>query len=1334
MAANSNDAVKNADVAKAPAAEQNADSQVEQGVVEESVDEGAEGQQPDNIFQVNIKLPNEPFEMPMTISTAEQVQDLRQSIIELPHTFQYSCFHLEHEGKRINDYVELSEVEGLKAESVMDLVQDPYTEKEARLHVIRIRELIGAAGDRVDTLHGITAGLSLHDTVGLDQTGKASEDGPEQSPLADYDFKSSGDVKTLLPPAQDPAPKTIKAIAVSPWNPPPYHLRSKGHLLYLVVTTNENEQHHITSHVSGFYVNKSSNASFDPFPRQAPKARQAHSLLTLLEELSPSFRTSFQDLLQHNAKKELLTIFQLSNAIPANPWLVPAPTSSLTTHQPDLARTQESYLISGVENTETLRDWNEEFQSTREMPKEAVHDRVFRERLTSKLFADYNDAATRGAMLVARGEIAPLNPTEARDAQIYVYNNIFYSFGADGVGTFGTEGGDEAARVAVGKDVVGVRAVNNLDIPNLFTSGTVVVDYLGKRIVGQSIVPGIFKQRDPGEHQIDYGAVEGKEIVADDKSFVPLFEVLSKALRVKKHPVWDKDNVRHELEGSVETKGLIGTDGRRYALDLYRLTPLDVSWIEAYWSEPGKDGEAKPQDKDYPHRMATLRPELVESYGRLKLREYVKNELEKRTNNKDETTTKEVPKEDESSSEEESSEEESDSEEDSDDSEKESEAKPKTKPKKVSKAEKKAAESKEVEKAAESTEVEKKDDAAPEPEPEQDRVDISGFSFALNPDVFSGQNPQTEEDMKEWAQDEAEVRAACEHLSSEVIPRMIQELHDGEVGFPMDGQSLSTLLHKRGVNIRYLGKIAELADKPDPRLQALKRLVVQEMIARGFKHFANSKLRNVPAPFAAPCIAHLLNCLLGAEVSAKPVAESDSSLKPMYPEADFSFEELTPESLKKEVIAQVTLRYRYDLGELWIESGKQLQLFREVSLKLGLQLESKQYAFTKEAFANGTAAAEAPAAPQTNGHSTSSKKKKNKQVASPARVDSPAAKLAPQTFHADDVLNVVPVIKEASPKSLLAEEALEAGRMSVAQDQKELGQELLLESLQLHEQIYGVLHPEVARAYHTLSNLLFNLGDKQSALELAHKAVIVSERTLGVDHADTVLAYLNLGLFEHATDNTKKALVYVRHALELWKIIYGADHPDSITTLNNAAVMLQAMKQYHESRIWFEASLAICEDVSGKTSINTATLLFQTAQSLALDKDMRGAVNRMRESYTIFKDVLGAEDRNTKEAESWLEQLTQSAVVQAKQLNDIAKGRIRRIQLTGRNPLRPAAPTPSASEVAAAAGGQRSGTGRIDQRNIEDLLKYIEGDAAKTPAKKRTQTNPRRRGGAPKSS
>lgn len=320
-----------------------------------------------------------------------------------------------------------------------------------------------------------------------------------------------------------------------------------------------------------------------------------------------------------------------------------------------------------------------------------------------------------------------------------------------------------------------------------------------------------------------------------------------------------------------------------------------------------------------------------------------------------------------------------------------------------------------------------------------------------------------------------------------------------------------------------------------------------------------------------------------------------------------------------------------------------------------------------------------------------------------------------------------------NPQSVLAEEALEAGRISIAQDQKELGNELLLESLSLHEQIYGVLHPEVARVYHQLSTLFYGLEEKNAAVELAHKAVIVSERTLGVDSSETVLAYLNLGLFEHANGNTKAALGYVRHALDLWKVIYGNKHPDSITTINNAAVMLQTMKQYHESRQWFEACLAISEEVSGKQSINTATLLFQLSQALALDKDMHAAVNRMRESFNIFNTILGPNDRNTKEAESWLEQLTQSAVSHAKQIRDVQAGRLRRIPLTPRTNLRP---QPSVGQTVSEATGAPSSSaeeGGVDMhtKSIEELVRYIEGDGPKksTP-KKKQQKAPRRPGRA----
>lgn len=1236
------------------------------------------------LFQLNIKLPHAPYTMSLTVTSQEQIQDVRQSIVESPGTFQYTCFHLEHDGQRINDFIELSELRDLKPGSELVLVEDPYTEKEARMHVVRIRELIGAAGDRVDQLQGICAGMSLHDTAVAARNPLLNDSSAPAHPLVGFDVDTPASIQTIIPEQEDSLPRTVKSISVSPWNPPPYHLRQRGHLLYLQVTTNEGEQHQITSTVSGFFVSKSSSNKFDPFPRPAPKNHSAHSLLSLITLISPSFVKAFTDLQAANNKKDLLTTFPFQNAIPANPWLVPPLSSPLNQHQPDPTRPQEAFLIGGVDNTETLRDWNEEFQTTRELPRENVQDRVFRERLTSKLFADYNDAAARGAMLIARGEVAPLNPTEDRDAQIFVYNNIFFSFGADGVQTFASEGGDEAARVAVGKDVTGVRAVNQLDIPDLYTPGTIVVDYLGKRIVGQSIVPGIFKQREPGEPQIDYGGVEGRDIVTENEAFVPVFGRLSKALHVKRHAVWDKECKRHDLEGSIETKGLLGTDGRKYVLDLYRVAPLDVAWADEVASSDA------PGYGEYPHRMAILRLELIEAYRRMKLQEYVRAEVERRK-----AEPREEPRE-------------------------EPRAEPLEALVKEDSSEHKPGDDLSVQAPEDSSERAiqgKQEDGRSDPE----LVDLSNFRFALNPDVCSGQVPQTDQEQKEYAQDEREVRAVCAHLRTKVIPELIQDLYENDIGYPMDGQSLSQLLHKRGINVRYLGKIAALAAEKGNRLKALVALARQEMVARAFKHITNRYLRHLPPTFATSGISHLLNCLLGGQVNKNPRPEIDEELKEIYPEGDFSFEKVTPAALKADIEKQVSTRYRYHLPSEWLADLRPLQTLREIGLKQGLQLAAKDYVFSKDASKPDDHPAMTNDVNYMNGQNGEEQRRKKKKGGDHALTNGLVSKPS-STFTPDDILNVTPIVKDAAPRSALAEEALEAGRISLQQSHKQLGQELILESLSLHEQIYGILHPEVAKMYHQLSMIYFQTDEKDAAVELARKAVIVTERTLGVDSADSILAYLNLSLFEHSMGNTKIALNYVKHALNLWKIVYGPNHPDSITTMNNAAVMLQSLKQYSDSRRWFEASLSVCEDLFGRHSINAATILFQLAQALALDQDSKGAVNRMREAYNIFHSALGPNDRNTKEAESWLEQLTQNAVSIAKQAKDIQNRRLRRFQLTS-NVSFGTRPQPQVGRtVTETASRPPSSDGRsigFDSRSIDELLKFIEGgDGGSSPQAK----------------
>ncbi|KAL8993502.1 MAG: hypothetical protein Q9169_006290, partial [Polycauliona sp. 2 TL-2023] len=1272
--------------------------------------QGGDDQNIEHVFDVSIILPHHPYNIQIPVSLQGQIQDLRSAIVEQPGTFQYTCFHLEHDGQRINDFTDLSDVKGLSAGSEIRLIEDPYTEREARMHVVRIREIIGASGNRVDVLNGVDAGLSLHESVapwnGPDAASAAKQKSAnskltaEANPLADFNFDGLPSIQTLLPPIQETPPKIIKALGISPWNPPPPMFRQRGHLLYLQLTTNEGEQFQVTSHVSGFFVNRSSNSKFDPIPKASPKNAMAHSLLSLIQNLSPSFSSAFDMLLEANNKRDPLATFQLTSAIPSNPWLVSTSSFAAMAHQPDLTRTQETYLLSGVENTETLRDWNEEIQSTRELPRETVQDRVFRERLLAKIFAEFNDAAARGGALVARGEVAPLNPTESKDAQIFVYNGIFYSFGADGVGTFTSEGGDEAARIAVGKDVAGVKMVNQLDIAGLATPGTIIVDYLGKRLVAQSIVPGIFKQREPDEPQVDYGGVEGKDIVADNEAFVPTFSQVSKALKVKKHAVWDKEGKKHVLEGSVETKGLLGTDGRKYILDLYRLTPLDISWLDAYWTD-STEHDDKPLERNYPHRMSVLRPELIESYWRVKMSEYVKAELEKRKTDQKDVVDGETSDQPE---------------------------------------QKRLSEHGDAQVNGTSGNEAK----SLETEKDRGRVDISAFSLLLNPDVFCGQVPPTAEEKEEWANDEREVRAVTDHLHQKIIPEFIHDLKEQEVGFPMDGQSLSRLMHKRGINVRYVGKLASLSKEGNPRLQALKRLAEQEMIARAFKHVANRYLKNLPTAMAPACVAHLLNCLLGTEINSSPKAQVDEDLQYLYKEADYSFADATPHSLQTEIETQTQLRYRYTLEESWLSGVRRAQLLREIALKLGLQLIAKDYCVNSEtdvrpsdmgSMTNGSAT-QSPinghAANGVTGNGGKKKKKRNNGDSPPVSAAASTILEPPHTFVPDDIVNIVPIVKDSCSKSVLAEEALEAGRISMMQNQKELGQELLLESLSLHEQIYGILHPEVARVYHQLAMLYYTIEEKDAAVELAHKAVVISERTIGIDSDETILSYLNLSLFEHANGNTAVALACQKHALELWKIIYGPDHPDIMTTYNNAAVMLQHLKLFHESRVWFEKSHAVSEEMCGKDSISTASLAFQLAQALALDQDHKGAVNRMREAYSIFHHKLGAEDRNTKEADSWLDQLTVNAVSIAKHAKDVQAQKVRRALFTPRVTLRtlPQAPV-GRSSTEGINGRVPHSTDGLDNRSIDELMKYIEssGDATrKTPTKKRKNPRSRRAG------
>merc|ERR1712137_751242 len=96
-------------------------------------------------------------------------------------------------------------------------------------------------------------------------------------------------------PAEEEVLSCVQSIAYSGWNPPPGDRVAQGDLAYLVVRTLEKKTFHITSAQDGFFVNQSTDDRFHPQP--AEKLARKHTLVALLESVSPLFASGFRQVL-----------------------------------------------------------------------------------------------------------------------------------------------------------------------------------------------------------------------------------------------------------------------------------------------------------------------------------------------------------------------------------------------------------------------------------------------------------------------------------------------------------------------------------------------------------------------------------------------------------------------------------------------------------------------------------------------------------------------------------------------------------------------------------------------------------------------------------------------------------------------------------------------------------------------------------------------------------------------------------------------------------------------------------------------------------------------------
>lgn len=888
------------------------------------------------------------------------------------------------------------------------------------------------------------------------------------------------------------------------------------------------------------------------------------------------------------------------------------------------------------------------------------------------MLVEFGEAAMVGAKAIIDGLIVPMNPNEPTRSHVYFHNNIFFSRAVDaGVDTFKISQGDRAARKAASRDANCMGMLHRADIKGLHNLATVLVDYLGTRIVCQSVVPGIL-QGDK-THTLLYGSVEATQPLSWDENMHKLLvESLGRGFMIATRPVptlplsddrmalieklraaslenlsamgiplaglYQETNKKEtkpltELCAPLEAKGIRGSDQRNYLLDLSRLTPRDANWVPeseggtGRWealASSAKGGRAKmfiPDSlDDDEHAMAILRHELVSSLTRKLMSKYLLAKKEEE-NQKEATDKKENSK-----------------------------------------------------KKEEKEEVDGEDEEYL-------------ASLRLNPNVFlpniKSLQDIDEEAYKQIKKDEERVREAAAYLWDDVLPGLTKEIREnsGQI-LPVDGETLCEVLHQRGINCRYLGRLATLAleeeekdrkaeaDYTDGKIMSVPRrqmpfswleLLECEMVARAAKHVLNSYLAE-NGGYGAAQPAQIIACFFSAVLSTGEERAADTQLRTEKSEGGTS--DSDSDSAPSFIYGHVVPSFNRSRAEIWGD------IEREVGRRFRYVLTL--YSIPQSTDKNNSSGVGENAKPRTlytpllrrlcqrNGVRLVAKSYEigGKCLCSKGNSSYPIA--------SSDIAGVLPLVKHAAaapgsegflpasfdshsgPPSLhilLPDAKSMFDTAYAAWNQKALPQalDLFQESSNMYQRVVDTpLHSSIAKCLRMSAVILFQAGETDIAAANAARSLAIAVQLGGFDHPEAVNCHSTLAHILLNSNETGEGIKHLRAATYLTELMAGRNHTDLGSNYHKLGTM------YHELgspvdglRFYQEASSRENADriVSGMIAKSTALALANVGHfKIALDSEKR--------AYNMYRSTLGENHELTKSSAQNMSHFTKIAVEQ----------------------------------------------------------------------------------------
>lgn len=554
------------------------------------------------------------------------------------------------------------------------------------------------------------------------------------------------------------------------------------------------------------------------------------------------------------------------------------------------------------------------------------------------------------------------------------------------------------------------------------------------------------------------------------------------------------------------------------------------------------------------------------------------------------------------------------------------------------------------------------------------------LGIEINPNVFFPVDADVDPEVV--AKDENLVREMSTFLMESVIPMVTKQIREGEF-FPRDCQSMVNYLHRMGVNLRYLGQLANLAqaqekEDADLMLQGRQRVhampyywlefLLVEMLARSVKHVLNGKLRSDPFIASSPAttIAALLNhvlSILPKDPSANNNNNNNQKKEEAPAPANNNNNNTNSDKKKKKKGGKGNKNNKYEgdnnENELsnynFNETQGQVNGFesRQETLqelsKILVERFLYEYSVLNEAIDPSTA-------PDLNIDENSSDEQKSKAIfhamirnrLSPTMLLHRISQQCGLVIYAknynfkgenpispEDIIGLIPKVKSCEPESYLNEftEILNSSSNFVSQGNTMAAFEYAQQAVNIITQITGPDHPHAFQATDQLSAVLINSSaDIKSSIQMASRALFLAALNYGIDSQETILHCLQLGILYSEINMIDVAINYYLVAKYLLQLIGGQNHPEITNIFMRLATLYEKVNDLESSLQCLFHARAYTSDL-----LKNCLLTISIASMYFHYNKVHEAVAHQKTGYRILKELVKENDERLIEVKKNLE-------------------------------------------------------------------------------------------------